>query len=122
MILRKLLSVALLPAENIAEAFLVLQNDASGTVLAPIVNQISSSVVHDVFSCHNTSRAKDAAIGYFLQQVYKVTTGHPRPVIWTYIGEDTGMKIELYCSWPVITLTLIPAAFRCSETAHRCMC
>ena len=82
--------MALLPHNTIQEAFALVKHEAQGTPFIQLVNDARADLVdHDVMSCHETSRLKDSAIMNFMQSLFKtITTGHPRPLIWTYIGKE----------------------------------
>lgn len=89
--LRKLLAAALVPIPKLADALSVVETEATGTAYAELVAEVKTLTTSDAdqhtFSCLGTSRAQDAAIqGFFLNLYKDITTGHPRPVVWTYIG------------------------------------
>lgn len=91
-VFRKLLAVALLPQNLIAQAFGLVQAEAQHTSLSQLVNSVAAVFLHDGISCNDTSRRKDTAIMHLMQNLYKdITTGHPRPMVWTYIGEQISL-------------------------------
>lgn len=90
-ILRKVAACALLPHRQIGEAFALVAQEAEGTPFSQLIRDVRPHFLEPEFiSCNGTSRSQDAAVMTFLQAAYKIiTTGHPRPIIWTYIGENT---------------------------------